>query len=232
MFDQMDGTIRHRLLLNYRADPSVIQPLLPPRFRPQVVQGHAVVGVCILRLTDLRPHRVPACAGLFSDNAAHRMAVEWDGPTGTEVGVYVLRRDAAQRLPVLLGGRVFPGVHGRAAFTVAERSDGVDVSLRTADGIEVRASTTASTGWTSEVFPTAGDALAFFDRGRCGWSAGRHDRMDALEMQGCCALAVPVDVDGGSSYWEDTDRFPAGAVVRDASLLMRDLPVSWTRIAA
>jgi hypothetical protein len=232
MLDQMDGTIRHRLLMNYRADPAVVEPLLPAGFRPQLVDGQAVVGVCVLRLADLRPHGVPGSCGLTSDNAAHRVAVEWDGPTGTEVGVYVLRRDAAQRLPVLLGGRVFPGVHGRAAFTVAERPDGIDVALRTADGIDVRASTTVSPRWTSELFATASEALTFFDRGRCGWSAGRRDRIDALEMQGCCALAVPVDVDGGSSYWEDTDRFPAGAVVRDASLLMRDLPVSWTRMAA
>ena len=63
MIRAMDGTIRHRLLVNYAADPEVVVPLLPPGLRPQLVRGHAVVGICVLRLSDLRPAGMPVVAG-------------------------------------------------------------------------------------------------------------------------------------------------------------------------
>jgi hypothetical protein len=49
-----------------------------PPFRPQLVHGWAVAGICLIRLGRLRPSRVPSAVGLRSENAAHRIAVEWD----------------------------------------------------------------------------------------------------------------------------------------------------------
>ena len=53
----MSGTIRRRVLLNYRADPQIIQAQLPPQFRPQLHKGHAVVGVCLIRLEKISGRR-------------------------------------------------------------------------------------------------------------------------------------------------------------------------------
>jgi hypothetical protein len=231
MLDRMDGVIRHRLLLNYRADPDVIARLLPPGFRPQLVRGHAVVGICLLRLERLRPQGLPAWIGARSDNAAHRIAVEWDGPEGTEAGVFVLRRDTSDWLPRLVGGRAFPGAHGPARFVVSSVGSALRIDYDTVDGIAVRTRSTPAAAWHSELFDSATEASDFFRAGRCGWSEDRRGRMEGLDMEACTWSVEPVDVDGWSSFWEDRGRFPSGSVVRDASLLMRDLPVTWSKVA-
>ena len=71
----MHGVIGRRLLVNFRADPDVIQRQLPARSRPKLYDRHAVAGICLIRLEDIRPKRFPRMLGLTSENAAHRIAV-------------------------------------------------------------------------------------------------------------------------------------------------------------
>src|SRR6187397_1241068 len=90
----LKGTIKRRLLVNFRADPKAIQQILPSPFRPKLHRGHAIAGICLIRLEDIRPAGLPAIAGLSSENAAHRIAVEWTDSTGTpREGVFIPRRD-------------------------------------------------------------------------------------------------------------------------------------------
>jgi hypothetical protein len=72
---RVHGIIRRRLLVNFRVDPVMIQRLLPPRFRPKLHDGHAVAGICLIRLEQIRPRRFPSIVGVSSENAAHRIAV-------------------------------------------------------------------------------------------------------------------------------------------------------------
>src|SRR5687767_3095628 len=108
-FAQLHGVIERRLLVNFRADPAVVSKLLPSKFKPQLVDGQAMVGICLIRLAGIRPRIFPMAVGLRSENAAHRIAVEWDTPQGRERGVYVHRRDTSLWLNTLVGGRIFPG---------------------------------------------------------------------------------------------------------------------------
>ena len=102
---------------------------LPPPFRPQLVNGYAIGGICLIRLGQVRPRWFPLPIGLRSENAAHRIAVEWDAPPGSDgahsksdqrQGVYIPRRDTDSRLSSLAGGRIFPGEHHLATFDVSE----------------------------------------------------------------------------------------------------------------
>src|SRR4051794_39565182 len=105
---RIDGEIERRLLVNYRVDPEAVTPVLPGRFRPQLVDGAAVAGISLTRLGGPGPGGVPrALATPSTENAAPRIAVEWDGPEGVQPGVYTPRRDTDSRLTVLLGGRAF-----------------------------------------------------------------------------------------------------------------------------
>ena len=88
------GVVDRRLLINYSVDPGVIAAILPRPFRPQLVRGRAVAGICLIRLRNMRPAGLPSWIGLTSENAAHRVAVEWDGPDGIRNGVYIPRRDS------------------------------------------------------------------------------------------------------------------------------------------
>src|SRR5882757_5239213 len=74
----MHGIIERRMLVNFRVRPDVVRPLLPEFFRPKLVNGWAMAGICLIRLKNMRPHGFPAACGLTSQNAAHRIAVEWD----------------------------------------------------------------------------------------------------------------------------------------------------------
>src|SRR5450631_100992 len=78
----LEGVIDRRLLVNYRVDPEIAARWLPAPFRPQLVNGFAVAGICLIRLVKLRPVGAPRWAGLTSENAAHRIAVEWPTKTG------------------------------------------------------------------------------------------------------------------------------------------------------
>jgi uncharacterized protein YqjF (DUF2071 family) len=102
---RLSSVVERRLLVNYRVDPTVIAGLLPAPLRPQQVNGQAVAGICLIRLGRVRPRSVPYGFGLRSENAAHRVAVEWDGPEGPRTGVYIPRRDSGSIVNVLAGGR-------------------------------------------------------------------------------------------------------------------------------
>ena len=121
----LTGTIRRRLLVNFRVHADVIERLLPHPFRPKLHRGSAIAGICLIRLEHVRPAGFPARLGLSSENAAHRIAVEWEDAEGAQEGVFIPRRDTGSLLNHLAGGRIFPGEHHRADFKVADDGNAV-----------------------------------------------------------------------------------------------------------
>ncbi len=105
---QIEGRIERRLLVNYRVEPEAIARVLPEPFRPQLVGDAAIAGICLIRLGDMRPRRLPRWMGLTSENAAHRVAVEWDTAAGPRTGVYIPRRDSDSWVNTLWAGGSTP----------------------------------------------------------------------------------------------------------------------------
>ena len=116
----IQGTIRRRILANFRVDPETMQREIPTRFRPKLQNGFAVAGICLIRLEHIRPRSMPEIIGLNSENAAHRVAVTWDEEGVAREGVFISRRDTGSKISHLLGGRIFPGEHHPASFSVTE----------------------------------------------------------------------------------------------------------------
>ena len=114
------GIIERWILTNFRVDADVLARVLPAPFRPKLANGQGVAGICLIRLGEIRPRWLPRMFGTSSENAAHRVAVAWDGPGGVEQGVYIPRRDTSSRLYSLVGGRLFSGEHHLARFEVRE----------------------------------------------------------------------------------------------------------------
>jgi hypothetical protein len=227
----MTGVIERRLLINYRVDPDVMQRLLPSPFSPHVVSGSAVAGICLIRLSHLRPLGVPSALGITTENAAHRMAVEWHGSEGVRRGVYIPRRDTSSRLTTLLGGRLFPGEHHRARFLVTESLGHFDVSFSSLDGTGHVAvvATEARDLPTDSAFDSLAAASKFFQDSPLGYSATRRSgTCDGLELR-CTSWAVePLHVlRVASNYFEDAELFPRGSVALDSALLMRGIPATW-----
>jgi Uncharacterized conserved protein (COG2071) len=225
------GVVERRLLVNYRTDPAVTARLLPAPLRPQLVNGWSVAGICLIRLGRLRPRHVPGSLGLRSENAAHRIAVEWDTPGGVASGVYIPRRDSASPVTVTIGGRLFPGHHHRARFAVGETADDVRVAFTSADGtVAVRALVRLVRDWTpTTLFADLDQASDFFRQGAVGYSATRNGHcLDGLELRTGEWRVEPVEIRSAySTYFDDTTRFPAGSATLDCALLMRNVPVTW-----
>src|SRR5688500_7119057 len=117
------GIIDRRILINYTVDPDIARKILPDPFRPMLYQGKAIVGICLIRLKDIRPKRLPGFIGIYSENGAHRIAVEWTEEDKVKEGVFVPRRDTSSLINTIAGGRVFPGKHYHAKFDVKEEGD-------------------------------------------------------------------------------------------------------------
>jgi hypothetical protein len=55
----MSSVIERRLLVSYWVDPAVAASLLPIPLRPQLANGWAVAGICLIRRRRLRPSWIP-----------------------------------------------------------------------------------------------------------------------------------------------------------------------------
>ncbi|MCW2935301.1 MAG: hypothetical protein JWM19_6263 [Actinomycetia bacterium] len=225
------SVIERRLLVNYRADPAIVAKLLPAPLRPQQIDGWAVAGICLIRLGQVRPRWVPGRFGPRSENAAHRIAVEWDGPQGPETGVYIPRRDTGSVLNVLAGGRLFPGRHHHASFEVHETPQNLQISYTSHDGVtrvQVGASLSGKFAG-STLFAGLAEASAFFQQGSSGYSPGRDlGHLDGIALATSSWRVEPVDVHVvRSTFFDNEVRFPRGSATFDCALLMRDVPVTW-----
>ena len=232
----MRGVIERRLLVNYRVDPSVVAARLPAPFEPQLVNGYAVAGVCLIRLARLRPRALPQQLGVRTENAAHRFAVEWDDGGERRTGVYIPIRHTESRTTVTLGDRLFPGHHRRADFAVAETPSRLEVAFRSRDddvAVRVQADTTYRLGG-STLFDNVADASAFFRTGAVGYSPSRdRDRLTGLELRTGSWTVEPLCVRHvSSSVFDDPVRFPPGSIALDCALAMRNVPVDWHSVGS
>jgi hypothetical protein len=245
---QLVSVVQRRLLVNYRTDPEVTARLLPAPLRPQVVNGWAVSGICLIRLGDVRLPVVPAAFGLGSENAAHRIAVEWDTPDGVARGVYIPRRDTASRLNSWAGGRIFPGRHHLSRFDVREGDGELRVSFAdprdgTCADVHVRETPTPNrvelgrgadpnstrTLRGSHLFAGLDEASEFFRRGAAGFSVTADPRrLDGMELVTRDWRVTAVELASvRSTFFDDPALFPAGSAIPDCGLLMRDVPAVW-----
>jgi len=220
-----------RLLVNYRVDPELLASFLPAPFRPALVGGYGVAGICLIRLAKVRPAGVPAVAGLASENAAHRVAVRWDGPDGPVTGVYIPRRDTSSRLAALTGGRLFPGWQHLARFRADEHEGRFRVQAASRDGmvrILVAGHLTDDLA-PGSIFTDLGAASRFFRCAPVGYAATPADGVyDGVKLETAGWTLRPLHLDeASSSFFDDPARFPPGTAAADSAFLMGGLQTTW-----
>ena len=228
------GTIRRRILANFRVDPVVMQQQLPSRFRPKLHNGLAVAGICMIRLEQIRPKLVPEILGIDSENAAHRVAVLWDEDGQTNEGVFISRRDTNSKFNALMGGRVFPGEHHESVFEVDDQDGAINIAMRSLDN----AVTVAIEGKLSDrlpstsIFSSLAEASSFFEGGAVGYSVtSDHDRLDGLRLKTREWHVEPLAVERVySSYFSDKTKFPGQSVEFDHALIMRNVAHEWQTV--
>jgi hypothetical protein len=228
----IQGLIKRRILVNFRADPAVIQNILPKGFRPKLHKGKAIAGICLIRLEHIRPKFTPEFVGINSENAAHRIAVHWEDESGTTCeGVFIPRRDTGSTLNSFTGGRVFPGEHHKAGFEVKESGNSINFAMRSDDGtvtIDLTGKIAAELPSTS-IFSSLDEASKFFEPGELGYSVTRDaDHLDGLLLKTKEWRVEAFELDSvESSFYNDEMIFPKGSIEFDHALLMRDIEHEW-----
>jgi len=230
----ISGVIDRRILVNYRVDPCVLTKIVPPPFRPKLIGGVGIAGVCLIRLRQVRPRLLPRWAGISSENAAHRISVEWDEEGEVREGVYIPRRDTSLWLNALAGGRLFPGVHHHARFQVREGAGRYRVVLDSDDErthLAFEGHVVADLPANS-IFGSLQSASDFFQRGSLGYSPSAvGGKYDGLQLQTFDWNMQPLAIEHvESSFFDDRSLFPAGTAEVDCAMLMRTVRHEWQAI--
>ena len=229
----LHGYIDRRMLVNFTADPEVVRPLLPAPFQPQLYQGKAVVGICLIRLRQIKPKGLPGWLGVNSENGAHRIAVEWEEAGQLRQGGYIPRRDTSFCLNALVGGRLFPGKHHLAAFDVREAAGSYQVSFTSGDGTSVCVEAQETAHFAPDsIFPSLADASAFFEQGDVGYSPSARG-YEGMQLHARQWEVRPLDVQRvQSSFFENTSDFPPGSIRFDNALVMTNIEHEWHSLAS
>lgn len=225
---KMQGVIERRILINYQVDKEALEDYLPKPFRPKLVNGKGIAGICLIRLKKVRPKGLPAIIGISSENGAHRIAVEWTENGEEKEGVFVPRRDTSSRLNSLAGGTIFPGVHHLAEFSVNESDGNYAVSFVSDDQTSLSIEAKETTEWNPEsVFENLQCVSDFFENGSIGYSPNRVG-FDGLQLETYTWKVSLLEVENvKSSFFEDQSIFPKGSVKFDNALLMKNIEHEW-----
>jgi hypothetical protein len=222
------GIIERRILVNFTADPEHVKKIIPSPFRPKVYNGKAIVGICLIRLKNIKPKGLPDIAGVSSENGAHRIAVEWDEHGETKEGVFIPRRDTSLILNAIVGGRIFPGEHHLAKFNVKEENGSYHVEFTSSDNTYICIDAKETTEFNSNsIFKTLDCVSCFFENGSVGYSPNKN-KFEGLRLQTYKWEVKPLHVTNvKSSFFENESIFPKGSVKFDNALLMTNIEHEW-----
>ncbi|QDP86503.1 hypothetical protein FNJ88_13420 [Chryseobacterium sp. SNU WT5] len=222
------GYIDRRILINFTADPKSVEKIIPFPFRPKIYKDKAIVGICLIRLKDIKPKGFPDFIGVKSENGAHRIAVEWDENGETKSGVYIPRRDTSLKLNAFVGGRLFPGKHYLAKFNIQEANGNYHIDFKSSDDTETSIDATETKLFNqNSIFETLENASKFFENGDLGYSPNK-DKFDGLRLKAYKWEVQPLEVSNvRSSFFENEEIFPKGSVTFDNALLMSNIEHEW-----
>jgi len=222
------GYIDRRILINFTADPKAVEKIIPFPFRPKLYKGKAIVGICLIRLKNIKPKGFPDFIGVNSENGAHRIAVEWDENGETKSGVYIPRRDTSLKLNALVGGRIFPGKHYYAKFNVQEDKGNYHIDFKSSDDTEILIDAIETKSFNNNsIFENLNNASDFFESGDLGYSPNK-GKFDGLRLKVYKWEVQPLDVQNvKSTFFENEEFFPKGSVTFDNALLMTNIEHEW-----
>lgn len=225
------GIIDRRILINFIADPEVVQKIISKPFSPKIYKDKAIVGICLIRLKHIRLKGFPAFMGISSENGAHRIAVEWDENGQIKEGVYIPRRDTSSWLNSLAGSRIFPGKHHQAKFDVEEANGHYHVAFKSSDNTSISIDAALTEKLSREsIFNDIKEVSEFFRNGSTGFSP-HGNNYEGLLLKTFNWEVEPLKVSKvHSSYFEDEILFPKGSVQFDNALLMTQIHHEWKSI--
>jgi len=224
----LHGYIERRILINYTLDADLARAIVPAPFSPLLYKGRAIAGICLIRLSNIKPKGLHNGFGISSENGAHRFAVEWNENGKTKQGVYIPRRDTSSYINVFAGGRLFPGKHYKAKFNVSEQDGTYGIAFLSSDSTSLSIQATCSDTFPqTSVFANLETASSFFQNGCLGYTPAG-SRFDGVKLHTYSWQVTPLTVQSvHSSYFDDENIFPKGSVIFDNALLMKNIEHEW-----
>lgn len=224
----MHGIIDRRILVNFTADADVTSRIIPSPFRPKLYNGKAIVGICLIRLKQIRPKGLPGFIGISSENGAHRIAVEWEEEGELKQGVYIPRRDTSSKLNAWAGGRLFPGKHHLAKFDVKEDNGHYHIAFTSDDATKILIEAKESSLFpANSIFGSLQNASSFFEKGATGYSP-LDNKYQGLQLHTYHWEVQPLEVSEVRSDFFSTEKsFPKGSINFDNALLMKQVKHEW-----
>lgn len=228
----LQGTIKRRILVNFRADEKNIQKILPKGIRPKLYKGKAIAGICLIRLEHIRPKFAPEFLGLSSENAAHRVAVLWENKYGeTCEGVYIPRRDTDSFINSTVGGTLFPGEHHKAEFNVKKIESEINFAMKSNDekiAVNLKGRISHNLPKTS-IFSSLEEASKFFETGSLGYSVTNNKNyLDGIILETKKWQVEVLEIDYVySSFYENEIIFPKHSIEFDHALIMQNIAHEW-----
>lgn len=225
------GIIDRRILINFIADREVVQKIIPKPFRPKVYKDKAIVGICLIRLKQMRPKGFPPFIGIGSENGAHRIAVEWNENGQIKEGVFIPRRDTSSLINSTAGGRIFPGKHYHARFDVEETDRHYRVAFKSSDNTSISIDAVLTEKLSNEsIFNDIEEVSEFFRNGSTGFSPNGKN-YEGLKLNTLNWEVKPLKLlRVHSSYFEDETLFPKGSIQFDNALLMTQIHHEWKSV--
>lgn len=225
---KIKGIIDRRILINYQVDKEILENYLPKPFRPKLINGKGIAGICLIRLKEIRPKGLPKQIGISSENGAHRIAVEWNENGKVKEGVYIPRRDTSSKVNSFAGGTIFPGIHHLAEFSVNEYDGNYNIAFISDDDTSLSIEASETDNWNEEsVFDNLNCVSDFFENGSIGYSPDKNN-FDGLELKAFNWKVSLLNVKKvHSSFFENKTIFPKDSVKFDNALLMKNIKHEW-----
>ncbi len=154
-------------------------------------------------------------------------------PTASLSNGKISRGTRTKESSFLAGGRLFPGDHHPAIFSVVDDLGHSELSIWSTDGI-VRVKVIGDEAESlpvSSCWGSVQEASSFFEGGSLGYSVTEDDdRLDGLLLQTVGWHVRPPRVrEVYSSFFCDPQLFPEGSIEFDHAFVMRDLAHEWHR---
>ena len=235
MIKIIEGIIDRRILVNYRIDPHYLKKVLPSPFRPRLIKGYGMGGICLIRFKKMRPTWLPSMVGTSSENGTHRFCVEWKENGKWRSGIYIKKRFTNSRLHEFGGDKIFPGALNFSDFKVSEGKGHYSVSFRCKGGEYAYVETQEVRQFPKDsLFKTIEEASEDFRKDQIGFSQDRQkNQFKGVKLNTDNWAVSPLVLKNcKSSLFSDPDIFPAGSVEVDHVLLMKNIKHSWENVGA
>lgn len=231
----IEGVIDRRILVNYRIDPHYLEKILPPPFKPRLIKGYGMGGICLIRFKKMRPIWLPSIIGTSSENGTHRFCVEWKENGKWHSGIYVKKRFTNSRLHEFMGDKIFPGALNFSHFKASEKNGHYSVSFKSKDGEYTYVEAHEVHHFPKDsLFKTIEEASEDFRKDQIGYSPDRQkNQFKGVKLNTNCWAVSPLSLKTvKSSLFSDQNLFPKGSIEVDHVLLMKNIAHSWENIGA